>query len=50
MAEDMPASGPDVPVPVAPREPDPAAGQGAGDGVQPRDRGRLDLPPSGGGR
>jgi hypothetical protein len=50
MAETMPPSGPDVVVPVAPREPTPSDGQGANDGVQPADRGHLDLPPSGGAR
>ena len=49
--DDMPASGPDVPVPVPVREPDPPGGQGATDGGQQGgSRGTGQIPPSGGAR
>jgi hypothetical protein len=51
MAEDMPPSGSNTaPLPVPQREPTPSDGQGAADGTQVADRGRVDVPPSGGGR
>jgi hypothetical protein len=47
----IPPSGNPTPPPAPPsREPDPLGDAGATDGVQPADRGHLDIPPSGGAR